>query len=304
MSERFSLEEQTEILREIVRKHTHHIPFQNTHLLLKDKPVNVMTKKAIYYRMIADKQGGCCYEQASLLYFIMKDLGFEIYRVLAYEKEEFNKDALQPHAFNIVKLSKLIQNDTDATEDIMKTQSQYYLIDCGWGYNSFSQPLPINFTDPEQIIHLGNNESYRLTLKSDENYAILESFMNDKWTLYYTFSLPFQDASQELIEQNYFQLTQTDEFYPVKDKYFKIGSPEFETIPTENNTDTSKIIHKRSQFYFELESHEGFYRLFENGEITQKVQYTDYETFKRDIVAKYGFEMPNLKELKNQQNDQ
>lgn len=152
-------------LTTLISHHSSAIPFENLDPLLK-VPVNI-DLESVQIKLVEKYRGGYCFEQNTLLYYVLKEIGFDVVplagRVLWHMPE--NTDKAQTHMLLMVTI-----------------EEQYYLVDVGFGGVSPTAPILFKM-DEEQPTQHG---IYRI--KSQGDIFFLQVRMAE-WQTLYSFSL-------------------------------------------------------------------------------------------------------------------
>eukprot|EP01054_Gregarina_sp_Poly1_P006417 Gregarina_sp_Poly_1__6416@NODE_3421_length_1107_cov_26_750000_g2165_i0_p1_GENE_NODE_3421_length_1107_cov_26_750000_g2165_i0NODE_3421_length_1107_cov_26_750000_g2165_i0_p1_ORF_typecomplete_len210_score29_92Acetyltransf_2/PF00797_17/2_6e21DUF553/PF04473_12/0_0071ToxPLDMTX/PF15645_6/0_17ToxPLDMTX/PF15645_6/1_4e03_NODE_3421_length_1107_cov_26_750000_g2165_i0282911 len=150
--------------------------------------------------------GGMCYENQTLMFYALKELGFEVSLVQAFPGEgPFAQTDQSTHAILIVAL-----ND------------KRLLVDVGYGYYSIRSPLELDFDSTvgtSQAIQL-ECEKYQFVI--GETYYQMYMWSETKhWVPLFRFSRPLSPVSLECIQKDCTALAVSD--CPIRRKYIKAG---------------------------------------------------------------------------------
>ncbi|TYR81628.1 arylamine N-acetyltransferase [Priestia megaterium] len=153
-----------QLLKAIHRQHLLHIPFENLDIHLgRDLSMN---PEKIFEKIVINQRGGLCFETNSLLYAVLKTLGYEVDYISASfwneEKQAWNDECT--HLALHVRL-----ND------------QSYLVDVGIG-GGFFEPLLIQ----HRYVYIDSNGTYRV-VNQDDRWLVQER--KEKWEDLFKFSL-------------------------------------------------------------------------------------------------------------------
>jgi N-hydroxyarylamine O-acetyltransferase len=138
-----------ETLRQLHRAHMQHIPFENLNIHIP-RPI-ILDEALLFEKIVNENRGGFCFEQNGLFSVVLRDLGYEVYRL---EANVFMNEA---SAFGIPMSHMNLMVVIDDSR---------YLADVGFGA-SFIEPLELD--NPEiqkqqvgsfQIRHDGKTAYY------------------------------------------------------------------------------------------------------------------------------------------------
>ena len=164
-------------LRRIHRSHALSVPYENLDVQLQ-RPVDQDIKR-IFDKIVTRNRGGWCYEQNGLLAWALKEIGFEVTRVVgAMERREEGDQALGNHLLLLVKL--------DMT----------YVADLGVG-DGAREPLPL-----VEGMHQQGEFEFRLEIIEDGYWR----FHNHSFGVPTTFDFKPQAANEDLISRMNFEL--------------------------------------------------------------------------------------------------
>lgn len=112
----------------VLEKTAKTIPFEN--LCIIKKNFKEITKDQVINKILKRNEGGLCYELNTILYYFLKENGFnvELFRAIVYnvESRSWSKTG-RTHVFNL-----LMHN------------GQQYVVDTGFGTNLALKPVPLN----------------------------------------------------------------------------------------------------------------------------------------------------------------
>lgn len=143
-----------------------HVPFENLDVLHKNS--ETITPEFLLKKLIDDKRGGLCYEINSLIYLLLKDLGYDAVLVQGTVLTENGWATEGTHVIVIVNL-----------------HGKQYVVDNGFGSNIARQPVEINgnpVTAPAGCFRV-------VERTSEKGTVAYEKWENDEWTLKYAFHL-------------------------------------------------------------------------------------------------------------------
>lgn len=159
-------------LAALVTGHTTHIPFENLDPLL-GRPVVDLSPAALTAKMVHRRRGGYCYEQNTLLRYVLLDLGFEV-DALGGRVVWMNPAGLDgpPRAETHQALAVRLPAEEDQT----------YLVDVGFGGQTLTSPIRLVAGEIQQTRH----EPFRL--REYRTGYVLESLLGEVWQPLYTFT--------------------------------------------------------------------------------------------------------------------
>ncbi|CDW79122.1 n-hydroxyarylamine o-acetyltransferase [Stylonychia lemnae] len=197
-----------ETLSLVVNKHVLNIPYQNFHYHFKDRKALSFQFKDLVDRLAVQRLGGLCFEHIALTYHVLKELGFDVRPLLSAVYKNlpniFSKDYFQTHAFLIVILN-----------------NQHYIVDTGFGSETPSFPLLINFEVDEQIIKVDQYITFKLVNYHDNSE--LQLWFDNQWFRLYAFERPLASLQIEQIYDQYVALLNYDGYQVIRDKFIIVG---------------------------------------------------------------------------------
>lgn len=145
--------------------HSLAIPFENINPFLKI-PVQIDIN-SIQEKLIDNKRGGYCYEQNTLFYHVLTEIGFEIRPLAGRVIWNDSIDAITSltHMFLMVTIDNI-----------------EYLIDVGFGAQTLTAPIQFILNIEQKTPH----ENYRII--EFENDFILQTQINNEWKSMYRFN--------------------------------------------------------------------------------------------------------------------
>jgi len=160
-----------ETLHGVVAAHLRTIAFENLDPLM-GIPVFDLSAGALFDKMVRRNRGGYCFEQNSLLRYVLAELGFDAVALTA-RVVWMNPAALQgpPPAQTHELLAVLVPGD-----------QQRYLVDVGFGGQTLTSPIRFSVGDVQQTRH----EPYRVQEFGDG--FVLETLIRDDWQPLYVFT--------------------------------------------------------------------------------------------------------------------
>ena len=151
-------------LESIRDHHDRAIPYENLDVHL-DVPV-VIELDQIEDKLIHRKRGGYCFEQNVYFYYVLRELGYVVYPVMARSRWNTNLPTGQTHVVLIATINKID-----------------YLVDVGFG--SIKTVVMEIYND--QVHHYQSND-IRQIIKIPSGF-MLKAKLNDKWFDLYSFTL-------------------------------------------------------------------------------------------------------------------
>lgn len=140
------------------------VPFENIDII--NKIVLDFSTNAVYEKIVERKRGGVCFENNSLFYWALSEIGFDV-RII--EAEMFPEEQFKGHFDHMALVVKI-----DAVE---------YLVDVGNG-KYFGQPISI-LSSTETI---GEGINYRISKYGDDDFVLCFDD-GDSWKFRYAFKL-------------------------------------------------------------------------------------------------------------------
>ncbi|WP_445354041.1 arylamine N-acetyltransferase [Microbulbifer sp. EKSA008] len=153
-------------LQQLLTQHVRTIPFENVTSFL-GSPVDIELE-SIEAKLVQQKRGGYCYEQNALLGAVLGQIGFKVTNLAAriLWQIPIGHQPAQSHMILMVEL-----------------EGTRFLIDAGFGSNTLTAPLNLDFSDRQSTPH----GVYRFTLIDDE--YLLEVTTDSGWQPMYSFDL-------------------------------------------------------------------------------------------------------------------
>ena len=138
-----------DVLTELQRNFLIHVPFENLDIHL-DTPMD-FSESALFDKIVERKRGGLCFENNTLFFALLKQIGFDVHFVGA---EMFKN---QPSSIEINHMALLVS-----------IKNEIYLVDVGNG-RFYGSPISIN----KQVLVNGEDTSY-----------LVEDYLNFKTLLF------------------------------------------------------------------------------------------------------------------------
>jgi arylamine N-acetyltransferase len=160
-----------ETLHGLVSAHEKRIPFENLDPLM-GIPVEVLSAPALFDKMVRHRRGGYCFEQNSLMRYVLTELGFGV-EALTGRVVWMNPAGLDGPPTALTHMVLLVSIPGD---------DQQYLVDVGFGGQTLTSPIRF---EPNEI-QATRHEPYRLRPLAD-GYA-LETLIRDDWQPLYRFT--------------------------------------------------------------------------------------------------------------------
>ena len=144
-----------ELVQALQKKHIATFSFNNIAVLLK-KPISLDIED-IFEKIVTKNLGGYCFEHNSLIYEVLKSLGFNVRILVA--KVLNNQDVDSPRTHRIT---------------LLEWEHKRYIVDVGFGATTPSVVLELNNKEEKEgyrIVAL-DNEIYQLELRKNDAYFI------------------------------------------------------------------------------------------------------------------------------------
>jgi N-hydroxyarylamine O-acetyltransferase len=170
-------------LREVHRLHAEAIPFENLTSLSGE--VVSLDLPALYDKLVARRRGGYCFEQNTLLWDVLLQLGFAVTGLAARVMWGVAQGSRTSRGHMLLRVA-LAEGD--------------YLADVGFGGLTFTGPLAL-VADREQCTP---RETLRLTAIGDE--YLIEARLQGEWQPLYAFDLQ-QQFAPDYVPRNWYTCT-------------------------------------------------------------------------------------------------
>jgi N-hydroxyarylamine O-acetyltransferase len=170
-------------LHSIQEKHVMAITFENLDIHLLDKGTIDITPAYIESKILIEERGGYCWEQNTLLFYMLKAFGFQVRRVGC---QVLYRLPVGTVSINISHMALLITID-----------NKDWLVDGAFGGMTATYPLDIG---NESEISSPYDPLRRIRI--DNNFIINEAKLNDIWHSLYSFSTNIFENS-DAIKCNY-----------------------------------------------------------------------------------------------------
>ena len=214
-----------ETLEKLNFLHVTTIPFENINPFL-ELPVKIDID-SIQEKLIYNKRGGYCYEQNTLFFHVLTDLGFNVRPLAGRVIWNDSIDAITSltHMFLLVTIDEI-----------------EYLVDVGFGAQTLTAPLEFVLNKEQKNLH----ESYQIT--ELENEFVLQTRMYNDWKSMYRFNKN-QQHFVDFEVGNWYTSTNPDFIFTkilflskVSEKYrFSLINTVFKKYDLNKKTETSKI---------------------------------------------------------------
>ncbi|KAA6452064.1 arylamine N-acetyltransferase family protein [Bacillus swezeyi] len=178
-----------EDLHEILLKMGCVLPYENLDVM--EREIRKISKKNIQEKLLLNNRGGLCYELNSLLYYFLKDCGFDVYRA-AGTIYDLSGDKWKPDDGHVI--------------IILNHDGQKYIIDGGFASHLPLYPVPfsgevISSQTGKYRIRKQNTEkgTYLFEMRKGENgetAQFLDSEPTDTWRSGYAFTLDAIDTNK------------------------------------------------------------------------------------------------------------
>jgi N-hydroxyarylamine O-acetyltransferase len=148
-------------LRQLHFLHATQIPFENIDILL-GRPISLKLED-LHRKIVDQRRGGYCFEQNTLFYEVLREIGFDVIRCEA--RVRFGIPVMTPrtHMTLLVRLGE-----------------GQYLCDVGFGGEGLFYPVELSKTIQKQF-----HWDYRL--ETEGNVQVLQSLRKDGWFDFYAF---------------------------------------------------------------------------------------------------------------------
>ncbi|EJR92073.1 N-hydroxyarylamine O-acetyltransferase [Bacillus cereus VD196] len=166
-------------LPEILLQMGRMLPYENIDVM--EGKSREISQTNLQEKLLLHNRGGLCYELNSLLYYFLRDCGFDVYRV-AGTVYDVSGDKRKPDDGHVI--------------IILKEGSQKYIVD--GGFASYLPLYPVSFTGEVISSQTGKYRirkqhtekgTYLLEMRKGENAQFLESELPDTWRTGYAFTL-------------------------------------------------------------------------------------------------------------------
>ena len=153
-----------ETLKKVHLSHATHVPFENLDVLL-GRPVTLDLDR-IQTKIVANHRGGYCFEQNALLAAVLEQMGFAVTRLSG--RVRYYTTRVLPRMHMVLKV---------------QTEGQDWLADVGFGGLGLIEPVPL-------VEGLETQQgAWRLRLKREHDWWVLQSFYAGEWGDQYAFNL-------------------------------------------------------------------------------------------------------------------
>jgi len=187
-----SLQADKETLFQIHEAHLYHIPFENLNIQY-NIPI-VLTKDALYQKVVEYRRGGFCYEMNGLFRELLNEIGYKTTLIAA---SVIDKHGVVGHKYDHAAL----------IVDLEKR----WLVDVGFGGDSFVWPKELILDVIQKDVH----DYYKFEKYNEHQWMLLQSEDGEHFTKQYIFS--FEEEQLQHFEEQC-QIKQTKE-----DGYFKMN---------------------------------------------------------------------------------
>lgn len=163
-----------ETLKKVHAAHATHVPFENLDVLL-GRPIK-LDLESIQSKIVGAHRGGYCFEQNALLAAVLEQMGFAVTRLSG--RVRYYTTRVLPRMHMVLKV------DADG---------QSWLADVGFGGLGLIEAIPmVEHAEWQQGV-------WRLRLKCEQDWWVLQSFYGGEWGDQYAFSLePHHPVDYEL----------------------------------------------------------------------------------------------------------
>lgn len=181
-----------ETLFQLHQAHLYNVPFEDLNIHY-DIPI-VLSKDALYQKVVVERRGGFCYEMNGLFRELLNEIGYQTTLIAA---SVIDKNGVVGHKYDHAAL----------IVDLEKR----WLVDVGFGGDSFVLPKELKLDVVQKDIH----DYYKFEKHTEQQWMLLQSADGAHFTRQYIFS--FEEEQLDNFEEQC-QLKQTKE-----DGYFKMN---------------------------------------------------------------------------------
>eukprot|EP00347_Sterkiella_histriomuscorum_P004612 403359803 len=276
-----------ETLHMVVNRHVLAVPYQNFHFHFKLRQPLSFDFHDLVQRMVVERQGGLCYEHCSIMYYVLKELGFDVQcimsAVLKGSTEEFTDKLLFEHAIIVVTIDEF----------------QKYIVDTGFGNGSPRYPIPLIVQSQlgeqrEFIYHLNAQDS--VMMKYFDNH--LEYYFNENNEYLRGYGLFYPNLTKKTIEEiknKYVSHMYQPQYSKVRDEY----------VLTSRHTQTGKAF---GLFLPVIGALENKFIAFMKKQNTdgedefEKIEFQNFEEYSRDMHTNLKLKVPDHSLFRTQHN--
>ena len=153
-------------LTHLIQQHQKNIHFENLDIISRRSIL--LDRDSLFQKIVVKKRGGVCFELNGLFHFLLKELGYDIQMVAGtvYQQSSGEWGLEGTHLTNIVRLN-----------------SEKYLVDVGFGGNAPRLPVPLSGEVVQDIAG-----SYRVIPKGDWYYLEKKDPDSEDWQTLYRFT--------------------------------------------------------------------------------------------------------------------
>jgi N-hydroxyarylamine O-acetyltransferase len=241
-------------LRQLHFLHATQIPFENLDILL-GRRISLKSED-LHRKLVDEKRGGYCFEQNTLFYEILKEIGFEV--IPCEARVRFGIPAVMPRTHMTL---------------LVTLEGSRYLCDVGFGGEGLLYPVAVSKASQKQF-----HWEYRM--KSEGNVEVLQSLTKDGWFDLYAFE-PSERYAVDFEVANWYTSTHPESRF-VQSLTAQLPAPEARHILRNR---TYVIDNGTEQRMREVQSHQ------ELLELLRKVFHLDFPediTFNIDLFSKGG----------------
>ncbi|OUR95780.1 hypothetical protein A9Q84_14865 [Halobacteriovorax marinus] len=168
-------------LNAIVNAHLSNYSFNNLEVLLNKGEILSLELEDLYKKVVTSRDGGYCFEHNKLVYYVLKDLGFDATSYLGRVVYGRDVDAPRTHRTTIVKV-----------------ENAEYLLDVGFGPYS---PMCIIPLSGETVVDPCGT-TYRVVKKNEREFQ-LEALRDGEYFTLYVFDLGIYQESDYMVANYY-----------------------------------------------------------------------------------------------------
>ena len=159
-----NLRPSAETLRQVHLAHATHVPFENLDVLL-GRPIS-LDLQTIERKIVGNHRGGYCFEQNALLAGVLERIGFPVTQLSG--RVRYYTTRVLPRTHMVLKV---------------EADGQGWLADVGFGGIALIEPIALV---PDVEVRQG---VWRLRLKREGDWWVLQSFYGGEWVDQYAFDL-------------------------------------------------------------------------------------------------------------------
>lgn len=192
-----SLKADKETLFQLHQAHLYNIPFEDLNIHY-NIPI-VLTRDALYQKVVEEKRGGFCYELNGLFNGLLTKIGFKTTLIAA---SVIDKNGVVGHKYDHAALIVDLENLPNGSQE-------RWLVDVGFGGDSFVLPKELKLDVVQKDMH----DYYKFERYNEQQWMLLQSEDGEHFTKQYIFSFEeeelndFEEQCQlkQIKEEGYFK---------------------------------------------------------------------------------------------------